>query len=43
MYSDSSPRAFHGWLQKQPSVLASEQVDAIFQAARIPATWQGPA
>jgi len=36
----ASPRALRSWLQKQPSVLASEQVDAIYQAARKPATWQ---
>ena len=39
----AAPRALHGWLRKQPSVLASEQVDAIYQAARNPATWHGPA
>jgi hypothetical protein len=36
----ASPRALRSWLHKQPSVLASEQVDAIYQAARDPATWQ---
>jgi hypothetical protein len=39
----ASPRALHGWLRKQPSVLASDQVGAIYQAARNPATWHGPA
>lgn len=36
----ASPRALHSWLRKQPSVLAREQVEAIYQAARVPATWQ---
>jgi Nuclease-related domain len=36
----ASPRALRSWLQTQPPVLASEQVDAIYQAARNPATWQ---
>ena len=39
----ASPRALRAWLQKQPPVLASEQADAIYQAARNPATWHGPA
>jgi hypothetical protein len=39
----ASPHALRGWLQKQPSVLASELVNAIYQAARNPATWHGPA
>jgi Nuclease-related domain len=36
----ASPRALRSWLHKQPAVLASEQVDAIYRAARNPATWQ---
>jgi hypothetical protein len=39
----ASPRALHGWLRKQPAVLASDQVDAIYQVARKPASWHGPA
>jgi hypothetical protein len=39
----ASPRALHSWLRKQPSVLADEQVNVIFQTARKPATWHGPA
>src|SRR5262249_12427256 len=35
-----SPGALHTWLLKQPAVLADEQVSAIYQAARKPATWQ---
>jgi nuclease-like protein len=34
-----SPRALCRWLRRQPSALASEQVDTIYQAARNPATW----
>ena len=37
----AAPRALHGWLRKQPSVLGHEQVEAIYEAARNPATWQG--
>jgi hypothetical protein len=37
----AAPRALRGWLRKQPSVLGSEQVEIIYQAARNPATWQG--
>jgi hypothetical protein len=36
----ASPRALHSWLQQQPAVLGSEQVEVIYQAARNPATWQ---
>jgi hypothetical protein len=36
----ASPRALRPWLLKQPTVLTREQVDAIYQAARNPATWQ---
>jgi hypothetical protein len=36
-----SPRALRRWLRRQPSVLAGEQVSAVYQAARDPATWQG--
>jgi Nuclease-related domain len=36
-----SPRALHRWLRNQPAVLSNEQVDAIYQAARNPATWHG--
>jgi hypothetical protein len=36
----AAPRALRSWLQKQPSVLGSEQVEVIYQAARNPATWQ---
>jgi nuclease-like protein len=35
-----SPRALRRWLRRQPAVLAGEQVNAIYQAARSPATWQ---
>jgi hypothetical protein len=35
-----SPRTLRRWLRKQPAVLAAEQVSAIYQAARNPATWQ---
>jgi hypothetical protein len=37
----SSPRALRRWLRRQPAALANEQVNAIFQAARSPATWRG--
>lgn len=37
-----SPRALRRWLRRQPPALASEQVNAVYQAARDPATWQGP-
>jgi len=36
-----SPRALRRWLGKQPPALSGEQVDAIYQAARDPATWHG--
>ena len=36
-----SPHALRRWLRKQPPVLASEQVSAIYEAARNPATWHG--
>lgn len=35
----ASPRALRSWLGKQPPALADEQVQAIYQAARDPATW----
>lgn len=34
-----SPRALRTWLRKQPQVLDPAQVQAIYQAARRPATW----
>jgi hypothetical protein len=37
----ASPRALRTWLRKQPDVLDGEQVNAIYEAARNPATWQG--
>jgi hypothetical protein len=37
----AAPRALYGWLRKLPSVLGNEQVEAIYEAARNPATWQG--
>ena len=36
-----SPGALRRWLRKQPSVLANEQVSALYQAARNPVTWRG--
>jgi hypothetical protein len=36
-----SPRALRRWLGKQPHVLDPGQVQAIYEAARRPATWQG--
>ena len=36
----ASPSALRRWLRKQPAALGSEQADAIYQAARSPATWQ---
>jgi hypothetical protein len=36
----ASPRALRTWLRKQPAVLADEQVNTIYQAARNPVTWQ---
>ena len=36
-----SPRALHRWLRGQPVVLTGAQVEAIYHAARQPATWQG--
>lgn len=35
-----SPRTLYRWLQKQPAVLADTDVNAIYQAARDPGTWQ---
>ena len=35
-----SPRALRQWLQKQAPVLEPSQVDAIYEAARRPASWQ---
>lgn len=35
-----SPRTLHRWLRNQPAVLADADVDAIYQAARDPGTWQ---
>ncbi len=35
-----SPRALRQWLRKQPPVLEPGQVDAIYAAARRPASWQ---
>jgi hypothetical protein len=35
-----SPRALRHWLRKQPPVLEPSQVQAIYQAARRPASWQ---
>lgn len=37
-----SPRALHAWLRKQPAVLADADVNAVYQAARDPGTWQSP-
>jgi hypothetical protein len=36
-----SPRALRHWLRKQRPVLQPSQVDAIYEAARRPASWQG--
>jgi len=36
----ASPRALRRWLRKQPAVLPHDQVSAVYQAARNPATWQ---
>lgn len=36
----ASPSALRRWLRKQPAALDSEHVDAIYNAARNPATWQ---
>ena len=35
-----SPRALRQWLRKQAPVLEPSQVDAIYEAARRPASWQ---
>jgi hypothetical protein len=35
-----SPRTLHRWLRKQPPVLADADVNAIYQAACDPGTWQ---
>ena len=35
-----SPGALYRWLQKQPAVLADTDVNAVYQAARDPGTWQ---
>jgi hypothetical protein len=37
----ASPRALRSWLRRQPAQLTGEQVSAVYQAARNPATWQG--
>lgn len=37
----ASPRALRRWLRTQPPALTSAQVDAVYQAARNPATWHG--
>ncbi|HEV3066444.1 MAG TPA: nuclease-related domain-containing protein [Streptosporangiaceae bacterium] len=37
----ASPRALHRWLRKQPAVLTDAQVNALYDVARQPATWQG--
>ncbi len=36
-----APRSLRRWLRRQPPVLQPAQVDAIYQAARKPASWQG--
>jgi Nuclease-related domain len=35
-----TPRALRRWLQKQPPALQPDQVEAIYEAARRPASWQ---
>jgi hypothetical protein len=35
-----NPRALRRWLCKQPPVLRTDQVEAIYEAARRPASWQ---
>lgn len=35
-----SPRTLYRWLRNQPAVLANTDVNAIYQAARDPITWQ---
>ena len=35
-----SPRALRRWLRKRQAVLTDDEVNAIYQAARNPATWQ---
>jgi hypothetical protein len=36
-----NPRALRHWLGKQPRALQPDQVEAIYEAARRPASWQG--
>jgi Nuclease-related domain len=36
-----SPRALRRWLRRQPRALDPGQVQAVYEAARRPATWQG--
>jgi hypothetical protein len=35
-----NPRALRRWLYKQPPALRTDQVEAIYEAARRPASWQ---
>jgi hypothetical protein len=35
-----NPRALRRWLHKQPPALQPDQVEAIYEAARRPASWQ---
>jgi hypothetical protein len=35
-----TPRALRRWLNKQPPALQPDQVEAIYEAARRPASWQ---
>ena len=35
-----NPRALRRWLCKQPPALPTDQVEAIYEAARRPASWQ---
>lgn len=37
-----SPQVLYRWLRRQPSVLPADRAEAIYQAARRPATWQAP-
>jgi Nuclease-related domain len=36
-----TPRALRHWLHRQPPALRPDQVEAIYEAARRPASWQG--
>jgi Nuclease-related domain len=36
-----TPQALHRWLRRQPPALQPDQVEAIYEAARRPASWRG--